>query len=230
REREGDDIELDEAVSAVLAQRSGSADELRVHTRSIQAEESVAMLLLIDSSASSARPHGSDAARGTQLTTQQRVARLLAGAMAATGGSLAIQGFDSDGRESVNHWRVKDFDEPWSDGTAARLAGLRSGKSTRLGAALRHATRALTAQPASRRLIVVMSDGEPHDVDIHDPHYLIEDARHAVQSARLVGVDTLGLLLDAEGAAASRRIFGAGQSALLGDAALLPLVLARLLA
>ncbi len=229
RERDGDDIELDEAVSAVLAQRSGSADELRVHTRSTQAAESVAVLLLIDSSASSARPHGSDAAGGTQLTTQQRVARLLAGALATTGGSLAIQGFDSDGREGVNHWRVKDFDEAWSDGTAARLASLQSGLSTRLGAALRHATRALTAQPASRRLVVVMSDGEPHDVDIHDPHYLIEDARHAVQSARLVGIGTLGLLLDAEGAAASRRIFGAGQSALLGDAASLPSVLGRLL-
>jgi nitric oxide reductase NorD protein len=124
---------------------------------------------------------------------------------------------------------VKDFDEAWSDGTAARLASLQSGLSTRLGAALRHATRALTAQPASRRLVVVMSDGEPHDVDIHDPHYLIEDARHAVQSARLVGIGTLGLLLDAEGAAASRRIFGAGQSALLGDAASLPSVLGRLL-
>ncbi len=229
REREGDDIELDEAVSAVLARRSGSADELRVHTRSTQTAESVAVLLLIDSSASSARPHGSGVPGGTQLMTQQRVARMLAGAMAANGGSLAIQGFDSDGREGVNHWRVKDFDEPWSNRTAARLTGLQSGLSTRLGAALRHAMRALTAQPASRRLIVVMSDGEPHDVDIHDPHYLIEDARHAVQSARLVGVATLGLLLDAEGAAASRRIFGVGQSALLGDAAALPAVLARLL-
>ena len=228
RERDGDDIELDEAVSAVLALRNGGTDALRVHTRWTQAAEKVAVLLLIDSSASSARPHGSDATRGTQLVTQQRVARLLAGAMAAAGGSLAIQGFDSDGREGVNHWRVKDFHERWSDGTAARLSGLRSGLSTRLGAALRHATRALTAQSASRRLIVVTSDGEPHDVDIHDPHYLIEDARHAVQSARLVGVSTLGLLLDTEGAVASRRIFGVGQSALLGDARLLPVVLARL--
>ncbi|MET0207604.1 MAG: hypothetical protein ABW220_01110 [Burkholderiaceae bacterium] len=229
REREGDDIELDEAVSAVLAQRGGHADELRVHTRSMHAAESIAVLLLLDCSASTARPHGLDAERGTQLLTQQRVARLFAVAMAATGGLLAIQGFDSDGREGVNHWRVKDFGEPWSEATAARLAGLQSGLSTRLGAALRHATRALTAQPASRRLIVVMSDGDPHDIDIHDPHYLIEDARHAVQSAWLVGVETMGMLLDAEGAEASRRIFGVGKSALLGDAGSVAFVLSRLL-
>ena len=225
REREGDEIDLDEAVCAVLALRSGSTDEARVHRRMLRAPERCAVLLLIDSSASSAHAH----ADATQLVTQQRAATLLAGAAAAAGWSLAIQGFDSDGRQGVNHWRVKDFDEPWDEVAVARLAGLQSGCSTRLGAALRHATRTLTAEPAAQRIVLVMSDGEPHDVDIHDPHYLVEDARHAVQTARLVGVRCLGLLLDAEGAAAMQRIFGTGQRSLLNDAAQLPSALARLL-
>ncbi len=225
RERDGDEIELDEAVRAALALRSGSTGEPRVYRRVLRAPERCAVLLLIDSSASSARPH----AGATQLTSQQGAAALLAGAAAQAGWSLAIQGFDSDGRQSVNHWRVKDFGEPWGEVMAARLAGLQSGLSTRLGAALRHATRTLTAEPATQRIVLVMSDGEPHDVDIHDPHYLVEDARHAVQTARLVGVRCLSLLLDADGAAASRRIFGARQSALLPEVAQLPSALAHLL-
>lgn len=225
RERVGDEIELDEAVRAVLALRSGSTDEERVHRRMLRAPERCAVLLLIDSSASSAHAH----AGATQLVTQQRAATLLAGAAAAAGWSMAIQGFDSDSRHGVNHWRVKDFGDPWDEVTAARLAGLQSGLSTRLGTALRHAARTLTAEPAAQRIVLVMSDGEPHDVDIHDPHYLVEDARHAVQTARLVGVRCLGLLLDPQGAAATQRIFGTGQSALLPDAAQLPLALARLL-
>lgn len=228
RERDGDEIELDEAVRAVLALRSGSTDEERVHRRVLRAPERCAVLLLIDSSASSARPHGAQGGT-TQLATQQRAAALLACAAAAAGWSLAIQGFDSDGRRGVNHWRVKDFGEAWDEVAAARLTGLHSGLSTRLGAALRHATRTLTAQPAAQRIVLVMSDGEPHDVDIHDPHYLVEDARHAVQTARLVGVRCLGLLLDGQGAAATQRIFGAGQSALLPDSAQLPSALAKLL-
>lgn len=225
RERDGDEIELDEAVRAVLALRSDSTGEPRVYRRVLPAPERCALLLLIDSSASSAQPH----AGSTQLATQQSAAALLARAVAAAGWSLAIQGFNSDGRQGVNHWRVKDFGEPWGEVTAARLAGLQSGLSTRLGTALRHATRTLTAQPATQRIVLVMSDGEPHDVDIHDPQYLVEDARHAVQTARLVGVRCFSLLLDANGAAASQRIFGTGQTALLSEVTRLPFALAHLL-
>ncbi|RZL86228.1 MAG: hypothetical protein EOP76_20595, partial [Variovorax sp.] len=103
RERDGEEIELDDAVHAALALRSASAGEPRVYRRVLRAPERCAVLLLIDSSASSAHAHADD----TQLVTQQRAATLLAGAAAAAGWSLAIQGFDSDGRQGVNHWRVK---------------------------------------------------------------------------------------------------------------------------
>ncbi|MET0540241.1 MAG: hypothetical protein ABWZ88_00645 [Variovorax sp.] len=231
REREGDEIDLDETLRAVLSLRSGGTDHERVHRRIVRAPEHCAVLLLIDCSASSAQPHGAGQDLSTtQLAAQQRVAALMARAAQDAGWSLAIQAFDSDGRHGVNHWRIKDFGDAWDAAAAARLAGLRSGLSTRLGAALRHATRMLAAQPASQRLALVMSDGAPHDVDIHDPHYLVEDARHAVQTARLVGVRCASLLLDDAGGAATRRIFGLGGSAPLQDVAALPLALARLLA
>jgi len=228
REREGDEIVLDEAVRAMLSARSGNAANERIYRRLLRAPERIALMLLIDSSASSARPHGLGG-RSTQFQMQQRVGTLIAHAAADAGWSLAIQAFDSDGRHGVNHWRVKDFNAPWGSDSAARLAALCSTRSTRIGAALRHAAHMLTNQPATRRHVLLLGDCEPHDVDIHDPRYLIEDARHAVQTARLVGVRCAGLLLDAQGTVAARRIFG-GRTAALPAMSMLPHALGRLLA
>ncbi|MET0207798.1 MAG: nitric oxide reductase activation protein [Burkholderiaceae bacterium] len=227
REYEGDAIEVDRAIRAVLSLQSGHADDERVYRRPLRVPERVAALLLVDCSASSANPHGPSGS--TQLAVQQRAASLLAGAMSAAGWSFAIQGFDSDGRHGVNHWRVKDFGEPWTDAAASRLAGLRSGLSTRLGAALRQATRALTAERATHRFVIAMTDGDPHDIDVHDLRYLAEDARQAAQAARWVGVQCTGLLLDDAGIDSARRIFGSAGCASLRDVASLPRVLRRLL-
>ena len=129
----------------------------------------------------------------------------------------------------VLHRRVLDFGEPWTERSASRLQALRSERSTRLGAALRHATRALAGEPPGAKLVLAMTDGEPHDVDIHDPRYLPADARHAAQAAERVGVRCVGLLVAEEGTAVARQMFGAGRSAALGHVAALPAVLSRLL-
>ena len=85
---------------------------------------------------------------------------------------------------------------------------VRPGYSTRLGAALRHAGVDLRLQHTHRRLVLVISDGEPSDVDCADPHYLVEDARRAVQSLGAQGIDVFCVGLDSGGDAYLARIFG----------------------
>ncbi|TXC67079.1 VWA domain-containing protein [Piscinibacter aquaticus] len=112
-------------------------------------------------------------------------------------------------RSPCGDWRaVQRFGEPLSAPCQARLAGLRSGGSTRLGAAIRHGARELARRPDGERVLLVISDGQPHDIDVHDPRYLVEDARQAVRSARRQGLTVRWLALDAASAPA-RRIFGA---------------------
>jgi len=89
--------------------------------------------------------------------------------------------------------RVLDFGEPWGDTAAARLASLRAGFSTRLGAVLRHATRTLLAQTADVRWTWVIGDGEPHDIDVPDPRLLVTDARVAVAQARRARISVMCL-------------------------------------
>ncbi len=98
-----------------------------------------------------------------------------------------MHAFASNGREDVRLASVKALGEPWSADALARLAGLSPGLSTRLGAALRHTGALLRAARVQRRLVLVLTDGAPFDVDTPDPADLAEDARHAVLGLKRAG-------------------------------------------
>ncbi len=128
--------------------------------------------------------------------------------MSELGDPFAIHAFCSNGREEVRYYRVKDFTEPFAAGTRARLAGLRGMLSTRLGAALRQAGDEIGSQPTHRKLVLVITDGEPSDVDVADRKYLVEDARKAVHELSQKGLDVFCVGLDSGGDSYLPRIFG----------------------
>jgi nitric oxide reductase activation protein len=144
------------------------------------------VLLLLDLSESTA---DLDRNGNSVIAVEREAAAIVAQAIDSAHDALAVQGFSSDGRAKIHYRRIKDFTEPFDAVTRARLAGLRSSHSTRLGAALRHACAYLGGRRAFRRVLLVMTDGEPSDIDVLDPDYLREDARRAVLSARKMGID-----------------------------------------
>ena len=121
---------------------------------------------------------------------------------------MAIRGFASDGRHDVQYYRFKDFGDDYDDVVKARLAGMRGGLSTRMGAALRHAASFLLRQPQQKKLILLVSDGEPADVDVRDPQYLRQDNKKAVEELATRGVMTYCLTLDPRADDYVARIFG----------------------
>src|SRR6266404_2744265 len=66
----------------------------------------------------------------------------------------------------------------------------------------------LGRQLTHRRLLLVVTDGEPWDIDVGDRRYLIEDARKAVMSLRHGGIDVFCVGLDSCGDSYLTRIFG----------------------
>ncbi len=195
REREGDTLDVKAAVSRAVELARGEAGSARIWRAVARRRARTSTLLLLDLSAS---------LREEQLELLQGVALALSLA-APHGAELGIDGFSSHGRERVRYVRFKRFEEG-----PKRLAPDRSSRgSTRLGAALRHATELLCARRATRKLLLVVSDGEPADVDVFDERYLVEDARHACRAARSRGVDLLALCLRSELSPAQRRIFHA---------------------
>ena len=131
------------------------------------------------------------------LQAVTRAAAALAHALHALGTKTSIVAFNSNGRHEVRVCTLKDFDAPMDASVLARLGALQSGGSTRLGAAMRHAVDRLVRR-RGRRWLLVMSDGEANDVDVHDPRYLHEDSVHATQEARRRCVGVESLLISAE--------------------------------
>ncbi len=108
----------------------------------------------------------------------------------------------------MHYYRFKDFDQHWGEDARARLAGIQGGLSTRMGAALRHAGRHLLNQPQRKKLILLVTDGEPADIDERDPQYLRYDTRKAVEELASKGVLSYCLTLDPDADAYVKRIFG----------------------
>ncbi|MGO8918096.1 MAG: nitric oxide reductase activation protein NorD [Stellaceae bacterium] len=206
RQSEGDRLDLEAAIAAAIDRRLGLAPSPKVYARLERRWRDLSVLLLLDASHST-----NDVVRGagrSVLELERDAASLLAHAMDGLGDPFAIHAFCSDTRADVHYYRLKEFDAPYGEAAKRRLAGLSGRFSTRMGAALRHAGRELAGRLTYRRLLLMISDGEPSDVDIADRRYLVEDARRAVLSLRHRGVDVFCVALDAGGDAYLTRIFG----------------------
>ena len=207
RLEEGDEIDLNAAIGALIQIRNHDQPDTRIMMRDVRKRRDLAVLLLIDLSQST-----QEKVRGSEqsvLDLARDASVLLADAMQRIGDPFAIHGFSSDGRHDVRYQRFKDFDAPYDAEAKARLAAMASGLSTRMGAAMRHAGSLLQRCPQGRKLLLVLTDGEPADVDVRDPQYLRYDARKAVEALARSGVTSYCLSLDPHADEYVSRIFGA---------------------
>ncbi|MFB9241365.1 VWA domain-containing protein [Massilia antarctica] len=138
---------------------------------------------------------------------------------------FSVLGFSGEGPGGVVVRAIKRFPEPYGNEVALRIAGLEPENYTRAGAALRHASAALMTQTARHKLLIVISDGKPNDMDQYDGRYGVEDLRQAVTEARLQGISPFCLTIDRQAAAYLPAVFGEHAYALLQRAELLPTVL-----
>ncbi|WP_407165265.1 nitric oxide reductase activation protein NorD [Bradyrhizobium sp. ORS 111] len=204
-QRDGDALDIDAAIALTVERRSGYLSEPRVYQRDAPGPRDLAVLLLMDLSQSTA---DRDRSGRTVLDVECKAAAIMTAAVEAANDAIAVHGFNSDGRERVRYLHIKGFDEPIDMVVRSRLAGLGSSRSTRLGPALRHAGSYLTGRRAFRRVLLVLTDGEPSDVDVPDPRYLAEDARRAVQQLRRRGIDIFAFGMGGDRLAQLDRIFG----------------------
>jgi nitric oxide reductase NorD protein len=206
RQAQGDRLDLDACIRTAIDQRIGVRPDSRVYETRVMRSRDLSVLVLLDISEST-RDRIKDTTT-TILSAERTAVALLAEAMAGLDDPFAINAFCSDGREDVRFYCVKDFAQPYDMPARRRLAGLRGMLSTRLGAALRHAGAEIDDQRTHRRLILVVTDGEPADVDVGDPKYLVEDARKAVLDLAHKGIDVFCVGLQSGGENYLPRIFG----------------------
>ncbi|HVW65489.1 MAG TPA: nitric oxide reductase activation protein NorD [Nitrosospira sp.] len=204
---DGDEIDINAAISSVLDTRMGMQPDPRIMMRSVRKVRDISVLVLLDLSESTNEKVAGQEHTVLELTRQATV--LLADAIAKIGDPFAIHGFCSDGRHNVEYFRYKDFDQSYNEVPKARLAGMTGQLSTRMGAAIRHAVHYLKLQKSSKKLLLVITDGEPADVDVRDPQYLRYDTKKAVEEAGRSGIITYCMSLDPRADQYVSRIFGA---------------------
>jgi hypothetical protein len=217
---DGDEIDINAAIASFIDIRLGNQPDPRIMMRSVRKTRDFSILVLLDLSESTNELVQDQEYSVLDLTRQACV--LLADAINKVGDPFAIHGFCSDGRHDVEYYRFKDFDQHWDETPKARLAGMTGQLSTRMGAAIRHAGHHLKLQRSAKKLLIVITDGEPADIDVRDPQYLRYDTKKAVEEVGRHGVVTYCMSLDPRADNYVSRIFGQKNYMVVDHVARLP--------
>ena len=193
RLNDGDGLDLNAVVDAVVERKAGYASGEKVYWKKRRLQRDVAAVFLLDMSSSTASPiedadddadegyfdwyferMGSASwsrARSAELVKTPRrvidVAKesvvLMITALETIGDCYGIYGFSGHGRENVELLVIKAMDERFSNVVERRIDGIRPMRATRMGPAIRHATSKLEAREASTKILFLISDGYPQD-------------------------------------------------------------------
>jgi nitric oxide reductase NorD protein len=219
---DGDEIDLQAWADSQADFRAGLPRAQRLYQCERRGRRDMAVMLLVDVSGST----DGWIARNRRVIDIEREALLLVCiALDSMDERFCVQAFSGEGPQGVMVRKVKDFGERYDNTVALRIAGLEPEKYTRAGAAIRHASAELMAEPAVHRLLLLLSDGKPNDVDGYEGRYGVEDMRQAVTEARLQGIAPFCLTIDRHAANYLPLVFGPHRYALLPRPELLPLIL-----
>jgi nitric oxide reductase NorD protein len=221
-QRSGDELDLDACVAALVELQRDRIPSDRLYRLTKPARRTLAIALLVDVSGSTNASLGD----GRTVLEVERMTLLLASeALDELGDPYAVLSFSGSGRHDVQVQTVKGFVEHDPAAVRRRISALAAGRNTRLGAAVRHATALLDAQPAERRLLLLLSDGQPNDIFGYQGSYAVSDSRRAVLEARASGVHTFCLTVDREEHDYLPHLFGVNGYRILRDPAQLPAAL-----
>lgn len=207
---DGDDLDLAALVRSRADLRAGGAGSDRVHQQTRSAARDLAVAVLVDGSLST--DGWIDGRR--VLDVEKEALLALTHGLTACGDDHALYAFTSKRRNWVRVQTLKGFDEPLGATVTRRIGALKPGYYTRMGAAIRHAAAQLAQRPNCHRLLVLLSDGKPNDVDHYEGRYGIEDTRQAIREARKDGLAVFAITVDAQARDYIPYLFGRGAYAI----------------
>ncbi|MDZ4201158.1 MAG: VWA domain-containing protein [Gallionella sp.] len=205
-QEEGSELDLDVALRSLIDYKSGASPDPRINMSHRNDGRNIAVMLLLDLSESLNEKVGETGQ--TILELSQEAVSLLGWAVEKLGDPFAIAGFHSNTRHDVRYMHIKGYSEKWGDEVKGRLAAMEASYSTRMGAAMRHAAHYLEKQQADKKLMLILTDGEPADIDSKDGRILIEDAGKAVKELDQKGIYAYCINLDPKADEYVRDIFG----------------------
>jgi nitric oxide reductase activation protein len=200
---DGEDFDLDAVITARADRRSGHPPSSKLYQARQREERDVATLFLVDMSASTDEPVPDAPAGRRVIDITKEALVVMTEALEEIGDTYGIYGFSGHGRQQVEFYLVKHFNEPLTGAVKGRVGAIEPKRSTRMGAALRHAVAKMRNVAARSKHVILLSDGFPQDVDYGDDRrsnvYGIQDTTMAFQEAARAGVTPFCITVDKAG-------------------------------
>jgi len=138
---------------------------------------------------------------------------------------FAIYTFSSLQNKKVYFNIIKNFKNKYDALIRGRIDSIKPQYYTRMGAAIREATKILDKQQSTNKLLLIISDGKPNDEDRYDGRYGIEDTKKALQEIKQKGITPFCITIDLDAKEYLSYLFGRNGYAIVRDGQKLPKVL-----
>ncbi len=205
QQTQGSELDLQAWLDFHVERQHGQCSERGLFMDQRQTRRDLACLLLADLSMST-DAHLNDEHRVIDVIRDSLL--LFGETLSVLGDDFALYGFSSLRRQQVRMHELKAFNQRYDDHTRGRIQGLKPGYYTRMGAAIRQATQRLAGCKRRRKLLLLLSDGKPNDLDLYEGRYGVEDTRQAVLEARRQGLTPFCITIDREAGITCRTCSG----------------------
>jgi len=220
RQLEGEELDLDACLERMVQHKRGIGEvDQKLFRQCKQNQRDLACLVLTDISLST----------DTYINNHQRVIdiardglQLLSEALTASRDPFALFAFSSRRRDHIRFHHIKSFEEQYNDTTRGRIQALEPGYYTRMGAAIRQSIKLLQARPEHQKILLLLTDGKPNDLDLYEGRYGVEDTRMAVQEAHKAGLTPFCVTIDEEANEYLPYVFGSSNFVVIKDPTQLP--------
>ncbi len=212
RQTDGEEIDIDAAVEAAADMAAGRQPDERLYTSQHRTERDLSVLFLIDLSMSTE----TWVTDRKVIDHEKEAVIVLCEAMERLMDKYAVYGFSGKSRKGCRFYRIKTFQEKYkSTKIKNRINGLIPHHYTRMGPAIRHASQVLLEERSKMKLLFIISDGKPNDIDEYEGMYGIEDSRMAIKEAEGAGIVPFCLTVDHSARDYLQRIFSKKNHAVL---------------
>ncbi|WP_340054460.1 nitric oxide reductase activation protein NorD [Pseudomonas sp. JAI120] len=222
---QGAELDLQAWVDFHVQRQHGACTERGLYQEKRHTRRDLACLLLADLSMST-DAHLNDEQKVIDVIRDSLL--LFGESLAGLGDAFALYGFSSLRRHQVRLQQLKTFEQAYDDRTRGCIQALKPGYYTRMGAAIRQATHLLGACKQRRKLLLLLTDGKPNDLDLYEGRYGVEDTRQAVVEARRQGLIPFCITIDKQAGDYLPYMFGAHGYTLIRQPEQLPLRLPQL--
>lgn len=226
KQAEGEKLDVDATIEAALSYRAKKIPDTNIYEGNTPPQRSIAIHLLVDTSASTGEKIISS--DRTILDLEKDATGILMKAVDKLGDPIAVTSFCSIGKDQVRIQPIKYFNEPLNLLAGMNISGMKSQYSTRMGPVIRYTGESFKNVHALRKLVLIITDGEPSDIDVFDKEYLVHDAKHAVNYLKNLQIDAFCVALGNQAGERANEIFGKSRYVTINNIDNLPDQLAKI--